>query len=635
MPLSKQLHVLISTLFLLIFTLNLILSIKNIKDYLQGEAKIHAQNTATSLGLSLSPYIKHPDDPTINSMISAVFDMGYYQEIRLSTGNNVELVSLKNEPQAEGVPGWFVDYIKLEPATATSEISSGWQIGGIIYVTVNPAHAYIKLYSQAKATFYYSLSAFFGSLLLLSLTLRISLASLRKVDQMALAIADGDFVTINKLPWTDEIRNVAKSMNIMSNKLQNAFSALNQQLETLGIKLLQDDLTGLPKKSAFENDVSALNKDSTEAFFVLIKFDGLQELAKLRDSQTIDRYLQTFAQVLQDLTTEQSPPHKLTAYRFHAAEFGLLVVNCHLDDIDTLADKLSKTYSELGNLYHYPDISHIGATPISQTDSLEQIWDAANEAYEQAKLIGANRYFIRKQNISARDIAEWVSLVENTIDCVGYSVILKDPIKNIQTQSLLMEEAAIEVAVQQGKPVPIAPFIAIAENTGRIIDIDKFIISTVLKRIQQNPQSHFLAVNVSPYSINNARFRSWLTEQIQQNTHCAQKLIFSLSAYAISKDFAICHEFFTSLHRFDCKVMIKRFESGNLSAELLKKLNPDYIRLARELTNGISDSPPKQDFVTTLQALANLIDTVLLAENVHSAKDRDTLKNMSVLWTSL
>ncbi|MDD2738775.1 MAG: LapD/MoxY N-terminal periplasmic domain-containing protein [Methylomonas lenta] len=54
MPLSKQLHVLISTLFLLILTLNLILSIKNIKDYLQGEAKIHAQNTATSLGLLLT-----------------------------------------------------------------------------------------------------------------------------------------------------------------------------------------------------------------------------------------------------------------------------------------------------------------------------------------------------------------------------------------------------------------------------------------------------------------------------------------------------------------------------------------------------------------------------------------------------
>lgn len=635
MPLSKQLHVLISTLFLLIFTLNLILSIKNIKDYLQGEAKIHAQNTATSLGLSLSPYIANPDDSTINSMISAVFDMGYYQEIRLSTTNNAELFSLKNELRIEGVPGWFVNYIKLEPATATSEINSGWQIGGIIYVTVNPAHAYLKLYTQAKATFYYSLSAFLGSLLLLSLMLRISLSSLRKVDQMALAIADGHFVTINKLPWTDEIRNVAKSMNIMSNKLQNAFSALNQQLETLGIKLLQDDLTGLPKKPAFENDLNALDKNSAEAFFVLIKFDGLQELAKIRDNQTIDRYLQTFARVLHDLTTAQDTPHKLTAYRFHGAEFGLLVVNSHLEHIDALSDKLSKTYSELGNLYQYPDISHIGATPISQTDTLDQIWDAANEAYEQAKLIGANRYFIRKQTISARDTAEWVSLVENTIACAGYSVILKDPIKNIQTQRLLMEEAAIEVAVQHGKPVPIAPFIAIAENTGKIIEIDKFIISTVLKRIQQNPQSHCLAVNVSPYSINNAHFRIWLTAQIQQNTLYAQKLIFSLSAYAISKDFATCREFFASIHRHDCKVMIKRFESGNLSAEMLKTLNPDYIRLARELTTGINDSPPKQDFVTTLQALANLMDTVLLAENVQNTKDRDALKNMGMLWASI
>jgi EAL domain-containing protein (putative c-di-GMP-specific phosphodiesterase class I)/GGDEF domain-containing protein len=635
MPLSKQLHVLISMLFLLIFTLNLILSIKNIKDYLQGEAKIHAQNTATSLGLSLSPYINHQEDPTINSMINAIFDMGYYQEIRLSTENNNALVSLKNTQSAEGVPDWFIEYIKLDPATASSEISAGWQISGIIYVTVNPAHAYIKLYTQAKATFYYSLSAFLVSLLLLSLTLRITLSSLRKVDQMALAIAEGDFVTINKLPWTDEVRNVTKSMNIMSNKLQSAFFALNQQLETLGLKLLQDDLTGLPKKSAFEHDLNALKEDFAEAFFVLIKFDGLHELARLRDRQTIDSYLKTFARVLHDLTTEQNTPQKITAYRFQGAEFGLLVVNSDLNRIEKLTTKLSKTYSELGNSYQYPDISHIGATPISLTDTLEQIWDAANEAFEQAKLIGANRYFIRKQNISARDVADWIRLVENTIDSVGYSVIVKDPIKNIETQSVLMEEVAIEVAAQRGKPVPVAPFIAIAKNTGKIIEIDKFIISTVLKRLQQDPQPHFLAVNVSLHSINNALFRSWLKEQIQQNKHGIQKIIFSLSAYEISKDPATCQEFFTSLHRFDCKVMIKRFESGNLSAELIKTLSPDYIRLARELTTGITDSPPKLDFVTTLQAMANLMDTILLAENVHSAKDRNTLKNLRILWTSL
>ena len=83
MSLSKQLLILISALFLMIFSVNFVLSVNNIRDYLEGESQIHAQDTATSLGLSLSPYMVDNKDPVIEMMMNAIFDRGYYKEIQL------------------------------------------------------------------------------------------------------------------------------------------------------------------------------------------------------------------------------------------------------------------------------------------------------------------------------------------------------------------------------------------------------------------------------------------------------------------------------------------------------------------------------------------------------------------------
>ena len=62
--------------------------------------------------------------------------------------------------------------------------------------------------------------------------------------------------------------------------------------------------------------------------------------------------------------------------------------------------------------------------------------------------------------------------------------------------------------------------------------------------------------------------------------------------------------------------MIKRFETQSMSPDVTKKLNPDFIRLAREIGNGISLSRQKYEFVEAMQQLGGLLDITVLAENV-------------------
>ena len=83
MSLSKQLYIIISIIFFMIFTGNFIISVKNTKEYLETESITKAQDTATLLGMSLKNLLKDKTNPKIESIINAIANRGFYKEIRL------------------------------------------------------------------------------------------------------------------------------------------------------------------------------------------------------------------------------------------------------------------------------------------------------------------------------------------------------------------------------------------------------------------------------------------------------------------------------------------------------------------------------------------------------------------------
>ncbi|MEI6267825.1 MAG: LapD/MoxY N-terminal periplasmic domain-containing protein [Methylococcaceae bacterium] len=633
MSLFKQLLLLISVFFLILFSVNFTLSINNIKTYLEVESQGHAQDTATSLGLSLSPHMSNTADPIIKTLVSAIFDRGYYQEIRLVDANAKELVSLSNDKGVEGVPDWFIDHLPMSPITAESEISSNWLRSGVVYVTINPSLAYSKLYKQAKTSFYYSLITLLVSIGLLMLLLRITLASLKRINECALHISEGHFETIENLPWTTEVKNITISINAMSRKIKSSIIALNNKLDEMGANLLRDDLSGLYKKSVFETDMMNLMMAYSPAYLMIIKVDSLPDLIKDRGDNAIDQLLKAFATTLKQ-AAERYPETPIKIYRFYGGEFAMLINNGNSEQIESIAKVLSNDFLELGEKQSKADLAHIGVARVNPVCTPAMMLDSAHEAYEQARLIGANSYYMRADNNFAKDIEEWKELVFNCIDNTDYSLSYAGQIKNFETDQLLMEEAVIQVHDKNGQLVAIGPFIAMAEKLAKIIDLDKGVINKVLAHILSGPISHVIAVNLSIDTIKNIDFRLWLKNIFKNNPLVTRQLVFSFSAYAVTKELEICLDFIQVIHQWGGRVMIKRFESQSMSPEVTKKLNPDFIRLAREIGKGISLSPQKQEFVLALRQMGDLLDIIVLAENVQTDDDYDSLKATGITGAS-
>lgn len=624
MSLSKQLIILVFGIFLINFSANFLLSVKQIKSYLEVESQAYAQDTATSLGLSLSPYIANEKDPILTTMIKTMFDMGYYREIKLVNPYNQVLVLAENKKNLTEVPQWFIDFLPMKTVTAESVISSGLAIGDTIYVTISPDHGYLKLYQLVQSSLIYSLISFTGAVVLLFLVLRFMLLPLKAINELALEIAECHFKKIEKLPWTLEVKNVAISMNTMSKKIEEVISGFNAKLDSLGKKLQVDDLTGLPNKSSFETDMKHLFMADIDAFVFIIKIDSLADLVKAHGSDTIDQFLKRVAGVLKDVALQYG--HELvTPYRFFGSEFAILARSLSREQAEQLAKSLTTLLTGLGDAYLRKDIAHIGIATFNPLGTTSDILAAANEAFEQAQLIGSNSYYFRIGSNHAKDIAEWKDLVFNIIDKKTYQLSYIGQIRHFESDTVFMEDTYTQAFDQQGKTIPIGTFISIAEKFGKIVDLDQGVTQQAMDHIKSQAVGHAIAINLSTTSVKNADFRAWLERGIKDSAIAGQ-LVFSISAYAVAKEVDIYIDFFEFVHSLGAKVMLKRFETQSMPLEMAIKLKPDYIRLTRDLCNDINHDESKKIFIETMQQAAQLLNIRILAENVQADEDYAVIK---------
>lgn len=733
MSLSKQLYIIIAFIFFVIFTGNFIISVKNTKEYLVTESSTKAQDTATSLGMSLKPLIKDKQDPEIESIIRAISNSGFYKEVRLEDADftinqneligastdlddsnwviekltinpkfghveqiesddsmNEQLLKLENDEADLGfeeeekeilyryvpsatyvnggnitfdfkasngrttidsfanltinkvvvqeqrdikfdyVPAWFIDLIPIHLEEKQSEISNGWNTTAIIYVSPNPGEAYAKLYEQAKNSIIYAIIAFIISMIILFIFVQYLLRPLKKIESLAKDIAKGKFGVIETLPWTTEIKNVAISMNDMSRKIEAIINKLNRNLENLSKKLSQDELTGLFLKPTFETDMKDLFIHKKDAYVFIVKIDNLAKYAKTHTNSEINEYIKDFAGVLDDFAIDKELNTK--AYRFFGSEFAVVAKSCDHNMANNISKRLKLKFEHLASKYNLQEVAHIGATPFNQIATIPEILQAANEAYEKAKLIGPNEYVIRNTSDLSRDMDVWRDLVFEIIDQSAFEVDFINDAYTLDDEEdrLIMQEAFTNAKDKDKNSIPIGTFVSIAEKYEKVVDFDKAVISKVMGHISVNNLNHDICINLSLDSISNNEFIIWLQKKVQKNKNIASQLVFSITAYSAAKDITAFKNFCDYIHSTGSKTIIKRFETKFIPTDNLKDFNLDYIRLARDYTHEVNKDKSKKEFVESINDLAHLLNIKVIAENVKDDNDFEVVKQFKL-----
>jgi EAL domain-containing protein (putative c-di-GMP-specific phosphodiesterase class I)/GGDEF domain-containing protein len=630
MSLSKQLLLLLSLIFFIIFSASLILSINNIKSYLEVESQFHVKDTATSLGLSLSPHMKDEQDPILETMMTAIFNTGYYREMLLVNIENQELVKLTNSKTVPGVPQWFINWVPMPLATAVSEISSGWHMTGKLYVTTNPSYGYLKLYQQAKSTLLVSGLIFLAAIILLVTVLRFTLRPLKDIAEQAEQISAGHFTSITQLPWTYEVRNVALSMNSMSNKIGQMISRLNRRLEIVSESLKQDPLTKLLNQSTFEVSLKqALSGYKGEGFAALIKFDDLGFISKDKGNEAVNNLLREFAAILR--STEK---FSATAYRLHGSEFALLFPGFSHKEMLRLIKQLKYDIAILGKSYQQQDLIHTGVIRYERSSDFSKLYPGMVEAYEHAKNIGNNAYYIKEDLASPMSDIEWKTLITSAIDNnlptpeITFTAEAYD-YKQVPAKKV-MEEAFTVVRDNNGDVLSIGTFFSMAQEFQLVEALDQSIVNKVISLMEKTNKTNPVTINLTMDSISSHAFNLWLKERLAKTKMDLKLLSFSVTAYSATKDIGAFASFARFINLMGATVLLKRYSPDIIDIEQLKSLNINYLRLARDLTTNIADDPNKTQFLDLISEVATLLDIKVLAEDVKSEADMDIVKAKSI-----
>ena len=245
MTLYRQITLSIILLLLAAFLGTVIISTQNLRTFLLTQLETHAQDTATSLGLSLSAPMQAHDMTTITSMVNAVFDRGYYRQLNITTLNSDTLLSRSSQTKNSKVPKWFTDTIDLEPPVAEALIMSGWQQAGKVQVSSHPGHAYGQLWSNTVDTFRWFLVLATIITIIGLIAVNILLRPLRLIESQADAICNATYPLQKKLPRTRELRRVVMAMNRMSGKISSIFAEQSALTERLRKQAYEDPVTGL------------------------------------------------------------------------------------------------------------------------------------------------------------------------------------------------------------------------------------------------------------------------------------------------------------------------------------------------------------------------------------------------------
>lgn len=114
------------------------------RGYLTEQLAMKNADNASALAISLSQ--QQPDAVSVELAVSALFDSGHYELIRVTDPRGRIIVERKAPDIDQGAPGWFVDVLPIAPSPGQASISSGWKQFGTVTLVSHSRFAYRVLW---------------------------------------------------------------------------------------------------------------------------------------------------------------------------------------------------------------------------------------------------------------------------------------------------------------------------------------------------------------------------------------------------------------------------------------------------------------------------------------------------------
>jgi diguanylate cyclase (GGDEF)-like protein len=637
MTLYKQLLIFTLILFFLLFAGTWFAKLSSTRTFLQAQLESHAQDTATSLGLSISPHIQENDMAAVETMFNAVFDRGYYRIVRLVDIEGNVLIDRSLQVRIEGVPQLFIRFVPLKTPRGTAIVLSGWNQAGEVIVESHPGYAYKTLWETVVSTTAWFMTMLAAVLVAGGLGLHFLLKPLKRVEYQADALCRRQYEIQERIPWTRELRRVVEAMNRMTVKVRDMFEEQARVAERLRKNAYHDSLTGLGNRRYLEGQVATRldrGDSAVKGAFLLVQIKDLQEINKDKGFQAGDEILRKMSRLLQDVSHLVS---NRAIARLTGGDFGIFLPDVSGEEVRQIAEEIAAGLSQLAveGLVLSDNVGHIGGVTYDRATSFGQLLAGADTALRAAQLEGKNRWTINRLaedgDAAARGQQRWKDILMEALEEGSILLYVQPTVSCDDRNRLIHLEVFSRIVEESGKMLSAGMFMPLAERLSLVSSLDRLVLGNAMRTTRQELGVEQLAVNVSPASLKDGKFRNWLLDELGKLPADAPRLSFEFAEFSAVQNLELIRSFGSRVQELGHGYGLDHFGQGFSNFGYLKSLRPDYVKIDRaytdELRNKESDS---HFFISSLTGVAHSLDIMVIAEGVENEEQFALLRELNL-----
>ena len=400
--------------------------------------------------------------------------------------------------------------------------------------------------------------------------------------------------------------------------------------------LFYDSLTGLPNRSLFAKQLKKLKQrnQKSQGFIGILCLD-LDRFKLINDGlgyQAGDRILIETTQRLQENLSS-----KAVLARVGADEFAIAIKTGE-DTIEAieLANRLDKALAAPYKLSQQDIFTSasigLAFNRLGEGFQPEELLQASHTAMYKAKASGKSRHevFATKMHEQAFKRLQLEADLNQAIANEEFELVYQ-PIVCLQTGTLKGFEALVRWQSPTRGFVSPGAFIPVAEETGLIVPMGAWILTTACKQMQswreQYPgaKSVVMSVNLSSRQFSQANLIAQVQETLITTGLSGENLKLEITESMVMDDvestIALLHE----LKKLNIKISMDDFGTGFSSFSYLHRFPTDTLKVDRSFVSNMSQGLKNQDIVHTIVILAHRLGMDVIAEGIETREEQDIL----------
>lgn len=394
----------------------------------------------------------------------------------------------------------------------------------------------------------------------------------------------------------------------------------------------RDPLTELYNRRYFEEALADTVVEGAHGAMLYLDLDRFREVNELGGHEAGDQLLMQVAEAFQ-----RQLGHSGIIARLGGDEFAVLMKNTGSRQAIAMAQNIVAAMEpislEIEGQRHraiasigialYPD--H-GATP-------KELMASADFAMYRAKGHTGERWHLLTSKADRSALQErilWEERIREALAHDGF-VLWQQPIMGVADGSFKHYEVLLRMK-EPGTGEVISPgwFISVAESSGQIVEVDRWVLRNTLRRMRQAPDNICFAVNLSGQSLRDEKLTDFLRQELATNEVDPRRLVIEVTETAAVTDFSTARYILQNLRSLGCRVALDDFGVGFSSFYYLDQLPTDYIKIDGSFIQDLPENRRSQMIVKAIVEIAKGLGKLTVAEFVDRAEILDMLKAYGV-----